>query len=927
MVYKKSFFAVLVSMSLVACGGGSKNAAPTFNQTSYSYNVNEDSVIQGQLHATDADNDPLSYSVTVTTNNGLFTINPIAGTFAYTPNANFFGNDFATVQVSDGTHFTNATVNFVVAPINDAPTYVSHSLESGEEGTINGQIIAQDLEGDAITFSLVNQPELGTVDLQNDGSFVYTPNDLTLIDDSFLGRLSDGQSSTDVSIALVSQYTTNLDKLSYYYASEHSHVKQAETIAASLADSQTTDDIYSNLAVAYYRAGFTERAQSFIDNLISQNAKQAESLRNLADVEVEKGNIEKAKDYYIKAFELYNQTVAEKGYINITANDASFYQTLSRRLLDINDLTQSRKVAEQLIYIADAIKTPIYSTAYGRISTSFGNLASAEVNNWLTNKTPENYAQAAYAIEKMGYLAENTGYQVLSGYSVTNLKTLNLISTANLYFLLGDSDNSKRFTAKAFADYNYFENEVPTYRSLDPLYDVPQGLYAQNTVHRYPAGLASLIGIVAANFGEKHLYVKELLTKYGTASQNNNASINSQVYLAFNRLKNGEAVSAVLTDLKSTIPSHYDYFSILLDYSGDNLAMLLKSHGLDAEATAVANAAVDVFRSSAYQDEVLSNYARPQLYTIGSRGCIALADNLDIIVGNHDGLAAICQSHFELFSPALAKVTTVQTLDAYRAAVLMFDALNMSFDKVALSDTLVINSALVADNKTRMYETAQSAASLAIIGQFDEARLLVADVFDTLYTYTVNAEYGSKPADLNTVVGYIASYLGQEYSGSYAGSDYPTVLSSFRSQAHLGNNAAQLQNLNSQLSAQLARLDTAFNALSANEQQTIAEKRLAANLSGGREDLAKNQVNSSITAPANKLTLTRIIAIHTALLDHFPQTDVASVDTDHDGKPNFFAPVATETQIAESGLTLDDDADNDTVLDPNDKSPLDPTKH
>ena len=50
-------------------------------------------------------------------------------------------------------------------------------------------------------------------------------------------------------------------------------------------------------------------------------------------------------------------------------------------------------------------------------------------------------------------------------------------------------------------------------------------------------------------------------------------------------------------------------------------------------------------------------------------------------------------------------------------------------------------------------------------------------------------------------------------------------------------------------------------------------------------------------------------------------SDIAFVDTDRDGKPDFFLPNATPEQIAASGLTLDDDIDGDGIKDDTDLLP------
>lgn len=56
--------------------------------------------------------------------------------------------------------------------------------------------------------------------------------------------------------------------------------------------------------------------------------------------------------------------------------------------------------------------------------------------------------------------------------------------------------------------------------------------------------------------------------------------------------------------------------------------------------------------------------------------------------------------------------------------------------------------------------------------------------------------------------------------------------------------------------------------------------------------------------------------------DDFPDTSVASIDSDDDGQPDFFHPLASAEEIATSGLHLDDDSDGDGIADTLDLRPL-----
>ena len=85
---------------------------------------------------------------------------------------------------------------------------------------------------------------------------------------------------------------------------------------------------------------------------------------------------------------------------------------------------------------------------------------------------------------------------------------------------------------------------------------------------------------------------------------------------------------------------------------------------------------------------------------------------------------------------------------------------------------------------------------------------------------------------------------------------------------------------------------------------------------------AEQLINLDINAEADKLALYALQASLVATKDDFPGSTVASVDTDNDGKPNFFLSSATPDAISDSGLTADTDADNDGIEDSLDTTPL-----
>jgi hypothetical protein len=94
----------------------------------------------------------------------------------------------------------------------------------------------------------------------------------------------------------------------------------------------------------------------------------------------------------------------------------------------------------------------------------------------------------------------------------------------------------------------------------------------------------------------------------------------------------------------------------------------------------------------------------------------------------------------------------------------------------------------------------------------------------------------------------------------------------------------------------------------------------------GKYSEALELANNSVLGVVEKESIITEVARSLSVKDDFQQTQVASVDTDGDGKVNFFLEIASEDAINNSGLVLDEDSDNDGVNDDTDSYPLDPSK-
>lgn len=175
------------------------------------------------VRVVDNDYDPEGASLTVVaayTTNGTAIVNNSGsgGRVRFTPEPNFHGIVVFSYTVTDGVVSATGTVTVTVTPINDAPvanddSYTSSAgkplvvsvTEVPPSGAAGAGVLANDtdVEGDVLSAQLVSTVSQGTLVLNPDGSFAYTPNDGFSGTDSFTYSATDGSDSGNVATVTI----------------------------------------------------------------------------------------------------------------------------------------------------------------------------------------------------------------------------------------------------------------------------------------------------------------------------------------------------------------------------------------------------------------------------------------------------------------------------------------------------------------------------------------------------------------------------------------------------------------------------------------------------------------------------------------------------------------------------------------------------
>ncbi|WP_233079769.1 Ig-like domain-containing protein [Rheinheimera soli] len=181
--------------------------APEFSSpvaTPDQFSLNEDTEFRGFLLDNDSHPDGRSFSLEPQAvrlpDNGTLVLNT-DGSFIYQPVPDFVGNDSFIYQIVDTQGLAaQALVSLTVLPVNDAPVAQddsyslnkNNSLNIAAPGVLNNDF---DVDGDRLVVDVapLTVPAHGSLQLNADGSFSYTPQTNYVGEDFFVYQVTDGQ--------------------------------------------------------------------------------------------------------------------------------------------------------------------------------------------------------------------------------------------------------------------------------------------------------------------------------------------------------------------------------------------------------------------------------------------------------------------------------------------------------------------------------------------------------------------------------------------------------------------------------------------------------------------------------------------------------------------------------------------------------------
>ncbi|MEO0328860.1 MAG: putative Ig domain-containing protein [Pseudomonadota bacterium] len=167
-------------------------------------------------------NNTLSYTATalpaflsIDNITGIISVNTVGGKIPSDASQGNSGGGAAgeyviTVQATD--EFGESTTDtFTLTISNQGPDAVNDGVSVDEDGTLNGDVSANDVDpdGDANSFSQTSAPSNGTLNFNANGTFTYIPNADFNGSDSFTYAMNDGQGGTDTATVTITVNAVN----------------------------------------------------------------------------------------------------------------------------------------------------------------------------------------------------------------------------------------------------------------------------------------------------------------------------------------------------------------------------------------------------------------------------------------------------------------------------------------------------------------------------------------------------------------------------------------------------------------------------------------------------------------------------------------------------------------------------------------------
>ncbi|MBE0598224.1 MAG: hypothetical protein IH614_13230, partial [Desulfuromonadales bacterium] len=682
----------------------------------------------------------------------------------------------------------------------------------------------------------------------------------------------------------------NQSRLFYFSNSDLSPFYFAELVAGEILDDLFSDQVMLAIAKGKGESGLLTEAEAIVATQVFQAEKRGAGYWQLGATLIDYGRSAQALPALVKAEEFYRKVVEAKGYASISQADVRNLLDVALGLRRAGDLAASQRSIDYLAALAPYFNT---TALYGSVLTGTWKLA----DEYLARGEP---ALAAPLVDFMHTFASQTPPNVVgSNYSYK----------AKVFYLVE--------TAKRFADLGQLTR-------VNEIYGQVQAIRANDGFKNLTAGETWLYMV---DFVELLYRCGHSETAFALAGEIPaiNAVKAFKLVATYEALNNG--LAPALSIIETHLPLRADKIEALT-YFANNLqaefvALALINRWQEGGAPAwYPEAARQALETALREIALLTPATDAERYQqLLQRGYIKVA-GLFRLAGEFGRAEELLAGEAQA---ALATISILKPrVDALVDLALEYHRLDLALRAagkpgVGGAEALLLQAAEEIRLTVAATVRPASPATAATLYR-DFANLyekVIAALLDAGRRSTVIALTPLLTESAGAIFDSAALYAGNDHD-TWAGREVDLLLRAAEFLTLVGDRVgaatvlAETEKVARQIWTEAVRI----------EKFTHESKR---NIIGGYAAAGYFEpalaLARSLPYTADRHRGLQTIAITYAGRDDFPATEVARIDTDGDGRPDFFHPLATAEQIAASGLVLDDDCDGDGIPDLLDRRP------
>lgn len=691
----------------------------------------------------------------------------------------------------------------------------------------------------------------------------------------------------------------NAKRVEYYYNSNIANTYFEQKVLENVYDDRVTDPVYSSLACTWAEAGDFDKAKAYIKNNIFQNDEKISAHKCVGAAYGNHGQYQKGIEQVQIAEDLFKKRVQAIGLDSVTANESNETISLAMYYYQLNDFEKAKAILDyNKDTLIDNFPTP---TNFGRLAVKYRELVDRFIGKKDTAELKEIIDSALAVSRKCP--ASSGGLYVTRLYLLSDVLSLyaKIGSEEDVNDVLGQKTDTGRTTI--------------------------YGLLKDDKTKSSPQVNGFLVNVT-----------KDLMVVNNQSTAKDIVNRISSAYLQ----KSAHFWIGVYKAVHGTVDEGWNYFKTMKS-SDSTVTMYLTFSDVDRKTKYLGALLVDAWKSAADSEKAAAK--------------AKAIENLDKSI-------TFLDEYRDSPAPKLAFHCRVMAESGYRNVGMLYDELGerakaiTSYQRAEAlyKDESKMGLKAIGSPAPYLYTVPGLVKLAKLYRSFDvdKSNSLIEDAAALLESPAYEPRYLNRKAELavsSNSAWKTRSYYGNEYKASIAANPFDSYLAyGFKDKAvalaDVASTATQAMPETSEREQKIKvtrLLDVAFaytrlkdnvkvNELLSRATKVVAlvaapdvrityqQKVAAAYAKAFMYDKAVAVANA-ITTTGNRNKAFEAIANAYKNVNLFPGTYVARIDTDGDGKPDFFNTYATEQDKIESGLELDDDIDGDGVLDTDDTTP------